>query len=134
MSHHVDESEWVKHVGVIDNDGNVDAWGFHWRLKSGSVVFKVKTSFVNMYSTSSIPGVHFVDVSDDFERLQESTINILMWNESALSAYEEMVQRANLAMEAFAYTKVRSRVVSDLESAWSKSSISNFSLQPHRSP
>ena len=126
MSHHVDESDWVKYAGVIDIDGNVDAWGFHWRLKSGSVVFKVKTSFVNMYSTSLIPGIHYVDVLDDFERLQESTKNILMRDESALSRYEEMVQRANLAMEAFAYDTVRSRVVSDLESAWSKSSISNF--------
>lgn len=119
MSHSVDEREWVKYAGVIDIDGNVDAWGFHWRLKSGSVVFKVRTSFVNMYSASLKPGVHFVEVSDDFARLEESTKPIIMANESAMPQYEQMIKNANLAMEAFTYNKVRSKVISDLENAWS---------------
>ena len=129
MSNFVDEREWVKYAGVIDIDGNVDAWGFHWRLKSGSVVFKVRTSFVNMYSASLIPGVHFVEVSEDFAGLEESTKHILMTTESAISRYEEMIKRASLVMEQFTYDKVRSQVISDLENAWSlfqTSRVSNF--------
>ena len=47
---HVQAPNWAAHRGVLEVDGNANAWGAIWRLVSGSVVFKVHSPWVNAYN------------------------------------------------------------------------------------
>jgi hypothetical protein len=47
---HVQAPDWAAHRGVLEVDGNANAWGVIWRLASGSVVFKVRSTWVNAYN------------------------------------------------------------------------------------
>jgi len=76
MSQPIRESEWVHHKGLIDVDGNVDAWGLTWRLASGSVVFRVRSSYLNYFSERLVEGVHYIAISEDFSDLAEKTAEV----------------------------------------------------------
>ncbi len=68
-----DEEEWIKYRGILDIDGNVDAWGLYWRLRSGSVVFRVSSQYENFLSSRLVSGVHFVQVKQNLKDLSDVT-------------------------------------------------------------
>jgi len=76
ISQPIRESEWVHHKGLLDVDGNVDAWGLTWRLASGSVVFRVRSSYLNYFSDKLVEGVHYIAISEDFSDLAEKTAEV----------------------------------------------------------
>ena len=67
------EEEWIKYRGILDIDGNVDAWGLYWRLRSGSVVFRISSQYENFLSSRLVSGVHFVQVKPNFDDLLDVT-------------------------------------------------------------
>ena len=62
---HLPELEWSNYRGILDIDGNVNAWGLFWRLASGSVVFKVESKYLNAYITKMVPWVHYIPIKED---------------------------------------------------------------------
>lgn len=66
---HKKESDWVKHRGILDIDGNVNAWGLFWRLASGSVVFRVESEYTNFYTQQMVPWQHYIPISRDLSDL-----------------------------------------------------------------
>ena len=75
---YVKELDWIQHRGLIDVDGNVDAWGLTWRLASGSVVFRVRSSYLNYFSDRIVEGVHFLSIAEDLSDLAEVTSKITL--------------------------------------------------------
>jgi len=69
LSQRISEEEWTKYRGSLDIDGNVDAWGLYWRLKSGSVVFRVSSQYTNFMSARLVSGVHFVEISRSLDNI-----------------------------------------------------------------
>jgi glutathionyl-hydroquinone reductase len=67
------ESDWVKYRGIVDVDGNVNAWGLHWRLASGIVVFKVESEFTNLYMQHMVPWQHYIPILRDLSDLEIAT-------------------------------------------------------------
>ena len=67
------EEEWIKYRGILDIDGNVDAWGLYWRLRSGSAVFRISSQYENFLSSRLVSGVHFVQVKRNFDDLFDVT-------------------------------------------------------------
>lgn len=47
------EIRWSNYRGVIEIDGNVDAWGNRWRMISGSVVFRVESPYISSFTALS---------------------------------------------------------------------------------
>lgn len=71
------ERVWAQYRGILDVDGNVDAWGLRWRLESGSVVFMVESSYVNIMSEALVEGVHYLRISPDLSNLGSVTSIVL---------------------------------------------------------
>ena len=109
LAAHVAEQEWTNSRGVLDIDGNVDAWGQKWRLESGSVVFLVDSMFTNMYSDFIRDGEHYIRISSDLSNLASTTSLIL--REDADAMLENITINAKTLMRNFfSYGSVVTRV------------------------
>jgi len=86
------EFEWMQYRGIIDVDGNVDAWGSRWRFATNSVVFKVKSDYVNHYSRALVDGVHFIEISETMADLELKTA-IITRNDTATLTYLENISK-----------------------------------------
>ena len=101
---HIKEHEWFNYRGVIDIDGNVDAWGSRWRFSTNSVVFKVKSPYINLYSKSLFAGVHFIEISENLDNLRSVTAIIVKNDTGTLNFLSNITQNARRTMKQFTYT------------------------------
>uniref|UniRef100_A0A7R9TLN2 Glycosyl transferase CAP10 domain-containing protein n=1 Tax=Micromonas pusilla TaxID=38833 RepID=A0A7R9TLN2_MICPS len=111
---HVAEINWANHRGVLDIDGNVDAWGLRWRLGSGSVVFIVKSSYEHLYSNLLTDGVHYIGIDSDLSDLLEKTSIITSHEAVDVQYLENVVSNALMQMKELTYPKVVAAVASAL--------------------
>lgn len=94
QSERIDEREWLKYRGIIDIDGNVDAWGLRWRLASQSVVFRVRSNYVNHYSHLLREGVHYIEIDGTLDDLLSKTSIIARNDSQTVNYLQEMSERA----------------------------------------
>ena len=59
------------HQFLIEIDGNVNSWGFFWKLLLGSCVLRVESSRRQWFHSDLLPFVHYVPVSADLSNLTE---------------------------------------------------------------
>jgi hypothetical protein len=91
----VPEHGWIRHRGILDIDGHVNAWGLYWRLASRSVVFKVDSNFTNYYISRMEEGVHYLKIERNLCNLAEIAA-IVTSNDS-----NTMAKMANIAKNAY---------------------------------
>jgi hypothetical protein len=106
ISPHVSEQYWTTHKGILEIDGNVDAWGNRWRMESGSVLFLVKSNFKHYYSDKLVDGVHFIGISEDLHDLVEKTKIATNTDSESLSRMREIAANARALMQEFTYERV----------------------------
>lgn len=111
-SQFVRELEWGKHMGVIDIDGNVDAWGLPWRLASGSAVFRVESSYLHYFSELLVEEVHYVSVAGDLSDLAEKTAQVTMI--SHVDHLANISKNAKRVIEQHSYERVIQAVAEKL--------------------
>ena len=108
----VPELAWAKHRGVLDIDGNVNAWGLIWRLASGSVVFKVESEYSNAYIERMRPWVHYIPIHANLSNLRAMTALVTK------PAYDEILlnitKNAALLAQQFTVSQEVTRVAHDL--------------------
>ena len=102
----VPELDWIKNRGIIDIDGNVDAWGLTWRLMSNSVVFRVKSRFIGYFSNLLQDGVHFISLEADFSDLQSKTSVVLKNDEETLKHLSNLSLNARKLIHEHKYGNV----------------------------
>ena len=113
VANHTKELEWVQHRGIIDIDGNVNAWGLFWRLATGSVVFRVQPRFANYYTSQANPWVHYIPLADGFRDLKDRTRIVVMGGRS-LSKLESIALNAKRLTENITYAAEIWRVRNEL--------------------
>ena len=101
FSNRSDEAEWMQYRGILDVDGNVDAWGSRWRYSMNSVVFKVKTDYVNHYSGAIVDGVHMIQISEDLTDLKSKTSLITRNDTNTQSYLANIAKNARKTIAAF---------------------------------
>lgn len=120
----VNEYGWIKHRGIMDMDGHVNAWGLYWRLASRSVVFKVESNFTNSYIRHMRENVHYLRIEEDLSNLATVTSIITSTNPADIEWMESMTRKAfSLAMNA-TYPKEVLRVASDVTSIFGRNMLS----------
>jgi hypothetical protein len=113
------EDSWVRSRGVIEIDGNVNAWGYRWRMESGSVVFRVDGPYVNQYILPQKPWVHYIPIAHDLSDLRSKTELITVKNRDMLNKLERIARNSKeLAMKYTIPQEVK-RVARALNSIWS---------------
>ena len=105
---------WSHYRGVVDIEGNTNAWGLFWRLGSGSVVFRVPGDFTNSYIRQLVPGVHFLPLAADLSDLANVTARI---RDSSLA---RIPVNARSLLRNFTYQLEVDRVARELSDLWSR--------------
>jgi hypothetical protein len=100
ISPHVSEQYWTTHKGILEIDGNVDAWGNRWRMESGSVLFLVKSNF------KLVDGIHYIGISEDLHDFVEKTKIVTNTDSESLSRMREIAPNARALMQEFTYERV----------------------------
>lgn len=116
VNHH-NELEWNAHRGILELDGNVNAWGHKWRLGSGSAVFKVDSDWTNAYLEREVAGVHYLPVHANLSNLAEVTRVVM--DSAQLPHLESLARNALALAREFSYDAEVARVARELKAAWS---------------
>jgi hypothetical protein len=121
----IEEVKWIANRGLIDIDGNANAWGLYWRLASGSVVFKVESDFTNAYIDRLIPWVHYIPISRNLSDLVERTKMIA--NDKHYKKLSQIAENSKKLMKQFTFESELNRVVHELNEFYKrKMSYSNI--------
>lgn len=113
LAKHQNERVWAQFRGILDVDGNVDAWGLRWRLESGSVVFMVESSYVNILSEALVEGVHYLRISPDLSDLGSVTSIVLQQDMD--DVLHNISLNSKLLMKThFAYSDIVNRIAHQL--------------------
>ena len=106
------EVRWAEHRGILDIDGNVNAWGLFWRLASGSVVFKVDSPHTNAYIERMQPWVHYLPIYANLSNLQEMTA--LVTKPACDALLQNITKNEVLLTQEFTLSKEITRVALEL--------------------
>jgi hypothetical protein len=114
MAQYSPEIEWIRHKGLLEMDGNVDAWGHGWRMASGSVVFLVRSDYKHYFSGLLVEGVHYIGVRRDLSDLIERTKVITQTDNATVAYLSQVAANARALMRELEYDEVVERVAQSL--------------------
>ena len=120
-----EEVEWMEYRGVIDIDGYVDAWGSYWRYASRSVVFKVESDYVNMFSNILLDGVHYIGLNASLSDLLSKTSLITSNDTDTLKHLENITENARRSVTAVTYYSEVERVAQVLMTFFDQKEMTN---------
>lgn len=113
------EEDWILARGILDIDGNANAWGARWRLESGSVIFKVESNVTNAYLSRLEPYVHYIPIHANLSNL--ASLTKLVQSDEAIPFLQGIAQNArDLMRQDFTYNAEIDRVRSELRHLWRK--------------
>jgi len=115
-SAHHNELEWNAHRGILEIDGNVNAWGHKWRLASGSAVFKVDSEWTNAYLEHEVAGVHYLPVHANLSNL--AAVTRIVTDDTQVPLLERIARNALEFANDFTYEAEVARVAKELRAAW----------------
>ena len=99
----------IAREGVLEIDGNIDAWGNRWRMESESVLFLGKSNFEHFYSDKLVDGVHIVGISEDLHDSAEKTKIVTNTDSESLARMREIAANARALMQEFTYKRCHER-------------------------
>ena len=114
ISNRIPELDWVQFRGILDIDGNANAWGLFWRLASGSVVFRVESPWTNSYIDRLKPWVHFIPIFENLTNLEEVTRIVTTDDSSELQLLSDIAMNAITFVKPITYSSEVERVANNL--------------------
>lgn len=106
---------WHNYRGIIEIDGNVNAWGHMWRMSTGSVLFRVQSEWVNSYNVAQKPWVHYVPIESDLSNLGLATSLVLSQDERVLAMLATISDNARTLAAQHTYVDELERVGRELD-------------------
>ena len=100
----LDRRDMIHYQYILDVDGAASTWdATAWKLNSGSVILKPTSVWKQWFYDQYLPGVHYVEIANDFSDLREKYAWCLVHPDEC----QRMVQR-NLALfqDVYAYHNV----------------------------
>jgi len=126
LGENVPESQWINYRGIIEIDGNVDAWGNRWRMVSGSVIFRVESPYVSSFTEHQIPHVHYVPITANFSNLKSSTKIITSRVPADIQKLNNIAKNAYEYGAKYTYSYEVQKVASEIFSIWGGKSYALF--------
>lgn len=114
------EEFWCNYRGIIDIDGNANAWGLLWRLSSGSVTFRVDSSFCGIYGFHLKPWVHYIPIRSDLSDFRNVTSLVMSTDKNVINLLAHIASRASKYAAMYSYDAVAAKVVEQLHKVWSE--------------
>jgi len=100
----LDRTTMIYFKYILDIDGAASTWdATAWKLNSGSVIFKPRSSWSQWFYPKYLPNIHYIEILDDFSDLPQK----YEWCESHPEECLLMIQRCQtLFQEIYAYHNV----------------------------
>jgi hypothetical protein len=100
----IDRFDMVNYKYVLDIDGNSATWdATAWKLNSGSVIFKTESVWRQWFHDEYLPGIHYIEIKDDFSDLQEK----FHWCENHQEECEIMINNCKtLFQKTYKYVNI----------------------------
>ena len=100
----IDRTTMIYFKYILDIDGAASTWdATAWKLNSGSVIFKPRSSWSQWFYSYYLPNIHYIEILDDFSDLPQK----FEWCESHPEECLQMIQRCQtLFQEIYAYHHV----------------------------
>ena len=120
------QAELMHARGIIDIDGNSNAWtGFFWKLFCKSVTLKVSSSYEQWFYKDLIPWTHYVPIAADLADLHERVDFVVnrMRNHSQDQRLKQIGEASTALIRssaAFNHTAIGQRMLRFLRDAWPK--------------
>jgi len=114
----VEEHAWSNYRGILEVDGNVNAWGNKWRLMTGSVLFKVESDYFNSYVIEEKPYKHYIPIKRDLSDLVEKTKVITTKSLTELAKLQRIARAAVQLGSKYSYRSEILRVALELNKIW----------------
>ena len=111
----------MKYRGIIEIDGNVDAWGNRWRMVSGSVIFRVESPYISSFTEHQIPHEHYTPIAANFSNLRSSTKIITSTVPTDIQRLNNVAKNAFDYGAKYTYSYEVNKVASEIFSIWSES-------------
>lgn len=87
-THYVSRHDMVNYRYILDIDGISSTWcATAWKMNSGSVIFKHKSVWTQWFHHEYLPGIHYVEIAEDFSDIDEK----YEWCEEHPEECEKMV-------------------------------------------
>lgn len=97
IADNADKNAHMRYRYQICADGNTCTYpGFIWRLASNSITFKQKSPNTQWFYELFKPGIHYVEVANDFHDLPEK----VQWANAHEEAVKKMIEAANAVASA----------------------------------
>lgn len=113
------EEFWRNYRGIIDIDGNANAWGLLWRLSSGSVTFRVDSSYCSIYGFHLKPWVHYIPIRSDLSDFRNVTSLVMSTDKNVVNRLAHIASSASEYVAMYSYDAVTDKVVEQLHKVWS---------------
>ena len=113
--------QWMKYRGIIEIDGNVDAWGNYWRMVSGSVIFRVESPYISSFTEHQIPHEHYIPIAANFSNLRSSTKIITSTVPTDIQRLNNVAKNAFDYGAKYTYSYEVNKVASEIFSIWNES-------------
>jgi len=126
LSRSTPEIFWTNYRGIIEIDGNVDAWGNRWRMVSGSVIFRVESPYVSSFTEHQIHHVHYVPITANFSNLKSSTKIITSRVPADIQKLNNIAKNAYEYGAKYTYSYEVQKVASEIFSIWGGKSYALF--------
>jgi hypothetical protein len=117
------EVEWINFRGILEIDGNVDAWGNRWRMQSGSIIFRVESPYIAHFTEKQISNVHYIPVSANLVDLVSATKIITSNLQTDVQKLENISRAAFEYSRSYTYYSQVEELVEKLVLIWSNSSL-----------
>ncbi len=100
----IDRYDMVNYKYILDIDGNSSTWdATAWKLNSGSVIFKTQSIWRQWFYDDYLPGVHYIEIKEDFSDLQEK----FHWCENHQEECEIMINNCKaLFQKTYKYVNI----------------------------
>ena len=108
------EESWLRCLGLLEIDGNADAWGSRWRQETDSVIFTVKSNFVTYFSRYFQPGIHYVEISRDLSDLVRKTKIILSTADEEIQHLLHLRRNVAAASKQLTYSNIVKEVTATI--------------------
>ena len=100
----INRTDMISFKYILDIDGAASTWdATAWKLNSGSVIFKPKSSWSQWFYDKYKAGVHYIELEEDFSDLREKYI----WCEANPSKCKTIIQNAmSLFQEVYCFQNI----------------------------
>jgi len=105
------QNSQIQYKYILDMDGNASTWdSLAWKLRSGSIIFRVSGVWNQWFFSKFIPWVHFVPICEDFTDLIEK----FEWCESNPDKCKEIILNACKLFEIYRFQNAEDYLLNDV--------------------